>query len=259
MPITNCETNNIIILGERKMIRNGFRRIAKELHKLAKSNQFTDEDEHYFMHLISSAGKLMHKMLEQGTLINGKIPSYLRSEPVSKRIACSPGNKPKKVSFYMWDTYWCVALDWLSGQRPDIPVNIPHHFKCLGKPPIWAPLSWCMTRALAKGYFKKYRLDFWCELAKKSAKCCYILSNIRPKLDLHYSRVFACDGNYYDLTATEFNMLEVLFKAQGGWVAGRKLECDRASKIKKNMQPAVAKMIESHSRSGYRIPSLLPQ
>jgi len=78
-----------------------------------------------------------------------------------------------------------------------------------------------------------------------------------PRLDEERQRVY--DGErWYDVTPEQLGMLSSLFKAKGGWIAGRLLG-RRPDKLLKAMPPAVRRMVEPHQVNGYRIPNLLPK
>lgn len=79
----------------------------------------------------------------------------------------------------------------------------------------------------------------------------------RPRLDRKCQRIW--DGaRWHDVTAEQFEMLEVLFKAEGAWVAG-KLFGSRPDKLRKALSSGVRRIVETHQTNGYRISALLPK
>lgn len=82
----------------------------------------------------------------------------------------------------------------------------------------------------------------------------------KPRLDEKHGRVHD-GGRWHDVTAGGLLMLSYLFKAEGGWVAGKDIHgaSRRPDKLLKAMPPAVQELVESHPVNGYRIPALLPE
>jgi hypothetical protein len=70
-------------------------------------------------------------------------------------------------------------------------------------------------------------------------------------------RRIAVGGRWFDVTARQFDMLSVLFKARGRWVGGKTFGADaRPDKWMKRMPPEVKGIIQTHKVEGYRIPAL---
>jgi len=79
-----------------------------------------------------------------------------------------------------------------------------------------------------------------------------------PNLDHDRQRV-SLKGKWYDLTNEQTAVLSVLVQAKGAWVGGSNCGGSRPDKTIKGMPRPVRKIVQSHTRNGYRIPSLLPK
>ena len=76
-----------------------------------------------------------------------------------------------------------------------------------------------------------------------------------PRLELASERLeIRIDDNWHTISESQKNMLEILIKAEGGWIGGKNIG-GRPDKLRKNMPEAVSNIIETDKREGYCLKS----
>lgn len=227
----------------------------------------------------------------RGLRIRG-LPKWFRRPPkVTRTLAEAGTGEPVETKGVPWGAYWWFAVLQLARDCPGAAIVLP----ALGISRIEPSAYWWQYfmdelcgahRAPVRA--REGRSQVWGGIARSSADACRFLDRTccdaprarvgrgraseavssdraadkrqGPELDETNTRVRTPDGKWHDVSDESVRMLRALFGAEGRWVKGSAIKSiSRPDKARKRMPEPVRNMIESHKRSGYRIPSLLPQ
>ncbi len=268
------------------MSGSAFERLAKRFSKYEDKVDLAREDDVDIQRVMEVAGEALRAVLKDGQLSLVDIPGWLTKPPMANQtVGDSKTGEPVEVWIVQWATYWWHAVLWLTRNHRESGIMLPSARISRIEPDEWWEGDFAfqvLPCVIHPETSDETLAKIWEEIVRASADACGFLAECssnkgelspseglnastkaRPELDSKNQRIRALDGKWHDVNDEPLRMLKVLFDAEGGWVGGKQIEHETlissASRAKSRMPKPVRKLIESHRRNGYRIPSLLPE